>query len=63
MGLSGNLCGSVYTPVFNMITEINGSETLTKHTYEASVNINLMAEKIIKIKGGITINFSASEKI
>ena len=63
LGLSGNLCGSVYTPIFIMITEINGSKILRKRIYYASVNVNLMEENIIQIKSGVTINFGASETI
>ena len=47
--------------VFNMITGKNESKTLTKHIY-ANVNANLMAENLIQINGGITINLDMSVK-
>ena len=40
--------------VFNMITGINESKTLT--------NVNLMEENVTKINGGITINVHVSVK-
>ena len=43
--------------VFNMITGINTSTTLTKHI---SDNADLMKENLIQIKGGIMINVDVS---
>ena len=52
-----NLC------VFNMITGINESKTLTKQSiYHANVNVYLMEENVIQINGGIVINVYVSVK-
>ena len=45
--------------VFNMITGINESKTLTKHM-SCECNVNLMEENLIQINGGITINVDVS---
>ena len=48
--------------VFNIITGINGSKTLTKHIPRKCVNVNLMEENVIQINGGTAINFHVSVK-
>ena len=45
-----------------MITEMNESKTL-KNTYNANINVNLLAENVIQIKKRITRNVDASLKI
>ena len=45
--------------VFNMITGINESNTLAKHT-STEYKCNLMEESVIQIKSGITINVRVS---
>ena len=44
--------------IFNMITGINGSKTLTKDIY-SNVNVKLMWENVIEIKSEIIINAHA----
>ena len=44
-----------------MITGINESKTLTRHI-SWNVNVNLMEQNIIQIKGGIAINIIVSVK-
>ena len=47
--------------VFNMITGINKSKTLTMHiSYECKCN--LMAKNVFQVNGGITINVDGSVK-
>ena len=48
--------------VFNMITGINESKTLTKHI-SCTVNVNLMVDNVIQIKSGIMINVGVNVKI
>ena len=47
--------------VFNMITGINESKTLTK-CLSCELNVDLMGKNIIQINGGITINVNVSVK-
>ena len=47
--------------VFNMITGINESKTLTSISH-ANVNVNLIEENVIQINSGITINVNISVK-
>ena len=47
--------------VFNMITRINDSKILTKHT--PNVNASLMLVNVTRIKSGIMINVGVSAKI
>ena len=44
-----------------MITGINESKTLTRHI-SWNVNVNLMEQNVIQIKGGIAINTIVSVK-
>ena len=44
-----------------MITGINESKTLTRHI-SWNVNVNLMEQNVIQIKGGIAINIIVSVK-
>ena len=65
--LSNKVCVSNKTEdlslsVFNMITEINESKTLTS-IYHANVNVNLFLENVIQIKSRVVINVGASVKI
>ena len=45
--------------VFNKITGINESKLLTTH---ANVNVKLMVENVIQIKGGMATNVDTSAK-
>ena len=49
------------THAFNMITEKNKSNILTK-IYLANINADLMKKKLIQINGGITINVCVNLK-
>ena len=58
--LSNRVCApkkteNLNTHAFNMITEKNKSNILTK-IYLANINADLMKKKLIQINGGITIN-------
>ena len=66
-----DLSNKVYVPnktedlnlsVFNMITRINESKTLTKHISCESKSISLMEEIVIQINGGIIINVDVNIK-
>ena len=66
-----DLSNKVYVPnktedlnlsVFNMITRINESKTLTKHISCESKSISLMKEIVIQISGGIIINVDVNIK-
>ena len=48
--------------MFNMITGINESKTLTEHNH-VNVDKDLMKENVIQINGRIIINFDVSVKI
>ena len=50
-----NKTENLNTHAFNMITEKNKSNILTK-IYLANINADLMKKKLIQINGGITIN-------
>ena len=50
-----NLC------VFNMITGINNSKTITKHT-SCECNVDLMEKNVIQVNGEITIHVDVSVK-
>ena len=47
--------GDLYLSVFIIITEINDTKTLTR-LISFEVNVNLMVQKVIQIRSGITIN-------
>ena len=47
--------GDLYLSVFTIITEINDTKTLTRLT-SFEVNANLMVQKVIQIRSGITMN-------
>ena len=47
--------------VFNIITGINESKTLTQHL-SCECNVNLMKQNVIQNNGGITINVDVSVK-
>ena len=57
--LSNKVCDPIRTEdlnlsIFNIITGINKSKTLTKKT--VNVSVNLMEQNVIQINGGITIS-------
>ena len=47
--------GDLYLSVFTIITEVNDTKTLTRLT-SFEVNVNLMVQKVIQIRSGITMN-------
>ena len=56
-----NKTGKLNLTVFNMITAINESKTLTKRL-SCELNVGLMEKNVIQINGGITINVDVSVK-
>ena len=59
--LSNKVCVPNKTEVFNMITGINESKTLTKHI-SCKCTCNLLVENATQIKSGIIINVGTSVK-
>ena len=64
--LSNKICipnkiGKLNLTVFNMITGINESKTLTK-CLSCELTVDLMEKNVIQINGGITINVDVSVK-
>ena len=51
-----NKTNDINLSVFNMITRLNESKTLTKNIRHGNIKVNLMEENVIQIKSGITIN-------
>ena len=55
------MCSKQNRGVFNMITGINESKTLTKHIH-VNVNINWMKQNLIQINGEIIVNIEVTVK-
>ena len=56
------MCSKQNRGVFNMITGINESKTLTKHIH-VNVNINWIKQNLIQINGGIIVKIETVKNI